>query len=154
DNFSVGGPSRTRNINGIVNSDWIVTLGGDGFRSQVDPEDPNIVYSALQYGYLSRFDKRTGEQLTIQPLIGREEENLRYNWDTPFIVSPHSHTRLYYAANKLYRSDDRGETWKLISGELSRKLDRNQLPVMGKVWGPDAVAKNQSTSFFGNATAL
>ncbi len=154
DNFSVGGPSRTRSINGIVNSDWFVTLGGDGFRSQVDPEDPNIVYSALQYGYLSRFDKRTGEQLTIQPLIGREEENLRYNWDTPFIISPHSHTRLYYAANKLYRSDDRGESWKLISGELSRKLDRNQLPVMGKVWGADAVAKNQSTSFFGNSTAL
>jgi len=67
DNFSVGGPSRTRNINGIVNSDWYVTLGGDGFRSQADPEDPNIVYAALQYGYLSRFDKRTGEQLTIQP---------------------------------------------------------------------------------------
>ena len=154
DNFSVGGPSRTRNINGIANSDWYVTLGGDGFRSQADPEDPNTVYAALQYGYLSRFDKRTGEQLTIQPLIGREEENLRYNWDTPFIISPHSHTRLYYAANKLYRSDDRGESWKLISGELSRKLDRNQLPVMGKVWGPDAVAKNQSTSFFGNATAL
>lgn len=154
DNFSLGGPSRTRNINGIANSDWYVTLGGDGFRSQADPEDPNTVYAALQYGYLSRFDKRTGEQLTIQPLIGREEENLRYNWDTPFIISPHSHTRLYYAANKLYRSDDRGESWKLISGELSRKLDRNQLPVMGKVWGPDAIAKNQSTSFFGNATAL
>jgi hypothetical protein len=69
-------------------------------------------------------------------------------------VSPHSHTRLYFAANKLFRSDDRGDTWKAISGDLSRQIDRNKLPVMGKVWGPDAVAKNQSTSFYGNVVAL
>ncbi|HXG68939.1 MAG TPA: glycosyl hydrolase [Blastocatellia bacterium] len=154
DNFSMGGPSRTRSASGIVNSDWFVTLGGDGFRSQVDPEDPNIVYSCLQYGVLSRFDKRTGERMGIQPLVGRDEEPLRYNWDTPFLISPHSRTRLYYAANKLFRSDDRGDSWKQISGELSRAIDRNKLPVMGKVWGPDAVAKSASTSFYGNSTAL
>ncbi|HEX8184983.1 MAG TPA: glycosyl hydrolase, partial [Blastocatellia bacterium] len=48
DNFNVGGPSRTRSASGIVNSDWFVTLGGDGFRTQVDPEDPNTVYTELQ----------------------------------------------------------------------------------------------------------
>ncbi len=154
DNYSFGGPSRTRSASGIVNSDWFVTLGGDGFHSRVDPEDPNTIYSALQYGVMVRFDKRTGERVNIQPLSGKGEDPLRYNWDTPFMISPHSHTRLYYAANKLYRSDDRGNTWKLISSELSRNLDRNKLPVMGKVWGPDAVAKNQSTSFFGNSIAL
>jgi hypothetical protein len=69
-------------------------------------------------------------------------------------VSPHSHTRLYFAANKLFRSDDRGDTWKAISGDLTRQIDRNKLPVMGKIWGPDAVAKNQSTSFYGNIVAL
>ncbi|MBI3653591.1 MAG: glycosyl hydrolase [Acidobacteria bacterium] len=154
DNYSFGGPSRTRSASGIVNADWYVTLGGDGFHSQVDPADPNTVYSALQYGVLVRFDKRTGERVSIQPLIGKDEAPLRYNWDTPFIISPHSHTRLYYAANKLYRSDDRGNSWKLVSGELSRNIDRNSLPVMGKIWGPDAVAKNQSTSLFGNSIAL
>jgi len=154
DNFSMGGPSRTRSASGITNGDWFVTLGGDGFRSQVDPSDPNIVYSALQYGVLSRFDKRTGERMGIQPKPGRGEAALRYNWDTPFIISPHSHTRLYFAANKLFRSDDRGDTWKVISGELSRGIDRNKLPVMGKIWGVDAVAKHASTSPFGNATAL
>jgi photosystem II stability/assembly factor-like uncharacterized protein len=142
DNFSMGGPARTRSASGIVNSDWFVTLGGDGFRSQVDPEDPNIVYSALQYGYLSRFDKRTGERMGIQPKVGKGEEALRYNWDTPFIISPHLRTRLYYAANKLYRSDDRGDSWTIVSGELSRQIDRDKLPVMGKVWGPDAVASS------------
>jgi hypothetical protein len=70
------------------------------------------------------------------------------------IISPHSHTRLYFAANKLFRSDDRGDTWKAISGDLTRQIDRNKLPVMGKVWDPDAVAKNVSTSFYGNIVAL
>jgi photosystem II stability/assembly factor-like uncharacterized protein len=154
DNFSVGGPSRTRSASGITSGDWFVTQGGDGFRTQVDPTDPNVVYSELQYGGLIRFDRRTGERHGIQPQVGRGEEPLRWNWDSPFIISPHKHTRLYFAANKLFRSEDRGDSWTTVSGELSRAIDRDKLPVMGRVWGPDAVAKHASTSFFGNATAL
>ena len=154
DNFSFGGPSRTRSASGITNADWFVTNGGDGFRSQVDPEDPNTIYASLQHGVLVRFDKRTGERIGIQPQPGRGEDPPRWNWDTPFIISPHLHTRLYMASDKLYRSDDRGDTWTTISGQLSRELDRDKLPVMGKVWGIDAVAKNASTAFFGNASAL
>ena len=154
DNFSWCGPARTRDLNGIVNSDWYVTTGGDGFRSLVDPEDPNTVYAESQYGVLARYDKPTGQELVLQPLEGKGEPPLRWNWDSPIIVSPHSHTRLYFAANKLFRSDDRGDSWKAISGDLTRQIDRNKLPVMGKVWGPDAVAKNQSTSFYGNIVAL
>jgi photosystem II stability/assembly factor-like uncharacterized protein len=154
DNFSWCGPSRTRNVNGIMNSDWYVTTGGDGFRSQVDPVDANTVYSESQYGVLVRYDKPTGQELVVQPVEGKGEPPLRWNWDSPILISPHSHTRLYFAANKLFRSDDRGDTWKAISGDLSRQIDRNKLPVMGKVWGPDAVAKNQSTSFYGNIVAL
>jgi photosystem II stability/assembly factor-like uncharacterized protein len=154
DNFSWCGPSRTKNVNGIMNSDWYVTTGGDGFRSQVDPEDPNTVYAESQYGQLVRFDKRTGEELVIRPQESKGEPPLRWNWDSPLIVSPHAHTRIYFAANKIFRSDDRGNTWKAISGDLTRQIDRNRLPVMGKVWGPDAVAKNQSTSFYGNIVSL
>ncbi|MGZ5481260.1 MAG: VPS10 domain-containing protein [Pyrinomonadaceae bacterium] len=154
DNYSFGGPSRTRSASGIVNSDWIVTQGGDGFRSQVDPEDPNTIYAESQNGGLVRFDKRTGVRVGIQRQDGRHDDPLRWNWDSPFIISPHSHTRLYFAADKLFRSDDRGDTWKLLSGQLSRNLDRDKLPVMGKVWSMDAVAKNASTAHFGNASAL
>lgn len=154
DNFAFGGPSRTRNVSGVVSSDWFVTQGGDGFRTQVDPEDPNTVYAELQHGVLVRDDRATGERMGIQPAIGRNEDPLRWNWDSPFIISPHSHTRLYFAADKLFRSDDRGDSWKVISGQLSRALDRDKLPVMGKIWSMDAVAKNQSTAFFGNASAL
>jgi photosystem II stability/assembly factor-like uncharacterized protein len=154
DYFSWCGPSHTRNVNGIVNSDWYVTTGGDGFHSQVDQVDSNTVYSESQYGVLVRYDKPRGQELVLQPLEGKGEPPLRWNWDSPLIISPHSHTRLYFAANKLFRSDDRGDTWKAISGDLTRQIDRNKLPVMGKVWGPDAVAKNQSTSFYGNIVAL
>jgi hypothetical protein len=131
-----------------------VTTGGDGFRAQVDPVDANTIYAESQYGVLVRHDKPTGQEVVLQPLEGKGEPPLRWNWDSPVIISPHSHTRLYFAANKLFRSDDRGDTWKAISGDLTRQIDRNQLPVMGRVWEPDAVAKNSSTSFYGNIVAL
>ncbi|MDT7540250.1 MAG: hypothetical protein QOE33_154 [Acidobacteriota bacterium] len=154
DNFNFGGPSRTRNANGIVNADWFVTLGGDGFRTQVDPTDPNTIYTEYQNGSISRFDKRTGERVGIQPEIGKGEEPLRWNWDSPFIVSPHLHTRLYFAADKLFRSDDRGDSWRVVSGQLSRGLNRDVLPVMGRIQSVDAIARHASTAFYGNGSAL
>ena len=154
DNFTWGGPSRTKSVNGIFNSDWYVSTGGDGFHAAVDPEDANTVYSESQYGVLVRFDRRTGQELLLQPQPGKGEAPLRWNWDAALLISPHSHTRVYFAANKLFRSDDRGDSWRAISADLTRQIDRNQLPVMGKVWGPDAVAKNQSTSFYGNIVSL
>lgn len=154
DNSSIGGPSRTTNNHGISNSDWYLTNGGDGFESQVDQEDPNIIYAQSQYGGLVRFDKKSGEQLDIRPVEMEGEPALRWNWDAPLLISQFSHTRLYFGANKLYRSDDRGNTWKLISGDLTRQIDRNKLPIMGKVWSVDAVAKNGSTDIFGQLTAI
>ena len=154
DNNSLGGPSRTRNASGIMNSDWYATNGGDGFRSQVDPTDSNIVYAESQNGGLARFDKKTGERANIVPIEGKDVESQRYNWDSPIQISPHSNTRLYFAGHKLYKSDNRGDDWKVISGDLSRGLDRNALPVMGKIWGPDAVEKNASTALYGNASSI
>ncbi|HYT94471.1 MAG TPA: hypothetical protein VEL76_37495, partial [Gemmataceae bacterium] len=154
DNFTFGGPARTRSVHGITNADWFVTQGGDGFHCRVDPKDPNTVYCEMQYGVLTRYDRKTGQSVVIQPQPGKGEPPLRWNWDSPLLISPHSNTRLYFAANKLFRSDDRGDSWKAISGDLTRQLDRDKLPVMGKLWGPDAVAKHQSTSFYGNCLAL
>lgn len=153
DNSTWGGPSRTTSTGGITNEDWYQVVGGDGYKVQVDPTDPNIVYGEAQYGYLVRFDRKSGEQVLIQPQPPKGEA-YRWNWDTPLLLSPHAPTRLYYAANKLFRSDDRGDSWKTISGDLTRQIDRNTLPVMGKVWSVDAVSKNASTSFFGNIVSL
>jgi photosystem II stability/assembly factor-like uncharacterized protein len=154
DNNSMGVPSQTINNEGIVNADWIPTLGGDGYESVIDPVDPNIVYAQYQYGGLVRYDKKNGEYISIKPQEGKGEEPYRWNWDSPVILSPHKHTRLYFASNKLFKSDDRGNTWEAISTDLTRQIDRNKLEVMGKVWSVDAVAKNASTSFYGNIVSL
>lgn len=154
DNFSLGGPARTPSANGIVNSDWYVTQGGDGFHSVPDPKNSNIIYAESQNGGLVRFDKRTGEALDIQPQPSGSMDPLRLNWDSPIIVSPHASNRVYFAAQYLFRSDDRGNAWKTISPDLTRHIDRNTLPVMGKVWGIDSVSKGASTSWYGNIVSL
>lgn len=154
DNFSLGGPSRTTRSDGIFSEDWIITNGGDGFESQIDPTDPNIVYAQSQYGGIVRFDRASGERLSIQPQAPPGEDSYRWNWDAPLLISPHRHTRLYFAANVLFRSDDRGESWQFISPDLTRRIDRNSLPVMGQIWSPEAVSKNASTSLYGNIVSF
>ncbi|MBE2209337.1 MAG: glycosyl hydrolase [Saprospiraceae bacterium] len=154
DNFSLGGPSRTRSAHGIVNEDWFVTNGGDGFESAIDPKNPNIVYAQAQHGVLVRYDRESGEATGIQPKPGKGEPELRWNWDSPLMTSAHVDKRLYFAANKVFRSDDQGNSWKAISPDLTRQLDRNTLPVMGRIQSMDAVAKNASTSLYGNLVAF
>ncbi len=154
DNATQGGPSRTTNRHGIRNSDWFVTVFGDGFDPAVDPENPNIVYSQWQYGGLVRYDRATGERIDIRPQPEPGGPPLRWNWDSALLISPHNPARLYFAAQILFRSDDRGDTWRAVSPDLTRNMDRNQLPVMGRVWSVDAVAKNNSTSFYGTIVAL
>jgi len=153
DNNTWGGPSRTTSSGGITNEDWFLVVGGDGYQAQVDPNNPNIVYAMWQYGNLVRYDRKSGEVFYIQPQPEKGEA-LRWNWDTPLLLSQHSNTRIYICANKVFRSDDRGQSWKAISPDLTRQIDRNKLPVMGKIWSPDAVAKNASTSFYGNIVSF
>jgi photosystem II stability/assembly factor-like uncharacterized protein len=154
DNNTLGGPSRTKSATGITNADWFVTVGGDGFEPAIDPTNPDIVYSQWQYGGLVRFDKKTGEAIDIKPQEREGEAAYRFNWDAPLLISKHNNKRLYFAANKVFKSDDQGNTWTVISEDLSSGIDRNKLKVMDKVWSMDAVAKNQSTSLYGNITAL
>ncbi len=154
DNATQGGPSRTNNVHGIRNSDWFVTVFGDGFDPVVDQTNPNIIYSQWQYGGLVRYDRRSGERIDIKPQEAKGGPPLRWNWDSALILSPHSPTRLYYGAQILFRSDDRGDTWKAISPDLTRNIDRNKLKVMGRVLSVDAIAKNESTSFYGTNVAL
>lgn len=154
DNFSLGGPSRVNTDHGIVNSDWFITHGGDGFESQIDPNDPNIVYAQSQYGVLVRYDKRSGEELGIQPQARKGELSYRWNWDAPLAVSPHREGRVYFAANKLFRTDDRGNSWEVLGDDLTRQVNRNELKVMDRVWGIDAVMKNSSTSPYGTIVAF
>ncbi|HET6574560.1 MAG TPA: hypothetical protein VFG68_13210 [Fimbriiglobus sp.] len=154
DNFTLGGPARTRSAHGIVNGDWYVVQGGDGFHVKVDPADPDTIYAEAQYGGLVRYDRKTGTRIDITPLAAPGEPPLRWNWDSPIVISPHDHRRVYFACNRVFRTDDRGGSWAPVSPDLSRQLDRDKLKVMGKLWGPDAVGRHQSTSFYGNIVAL
>lgn len=152
DNGSWYGPSRTLRRR-IVNSDWTYTIGGDGYLSIPDPAQPDIHYASSQYCGLRRYDRRTGNSVSIKPQPV-EDEIYRFNWNTPYFISPHKSSTLYVAANKVLKSTNRGDSWKVISPDLSRQISMDALPMMGKIWPPEAVAKNISTSPFGNIFAL
>ena len=154
DNNSLGVPSRTINAQGIVNSDWFMTIRGDGYEAQIDPDDPNIVYTQYQYGGLARYDKRTGEYAYIYPHPESGEKAYNFNWNAPLLISPHNSRRIYFGAEYLFVSDDRGDNWSKISPNLTRQLDRNKLEVAGRVWSVDSVAKNGFTSRYGAAIAI
>ncbi|MGV6832220.1 MAG: WD40/YVTN/BNR-like repeat-containing protein [bacterium] len=154
DNFSLGGPSRVLTNHGIRNSEWFITNGGDGFESQIDPNNPNIVYAQSQYGGLVRFDKKSGEIVGIKPKARKGENAYRFNWDAPLQVSRHLPGRLYFSAEKVFRSDDYGNSWNVISDDLSKQIDRNSLKVYDRVVSIDAVMKNGSTSLYGSIVAF
>jgi photosystem II stability/assembly factor-like uncharacterized protein len=154
DNNSFGCPAKTKSSSGILFTECFVTMGGDGFYSRVDPKDPNIIYANMQNGGMVRYDRRTAERVSIQPQAGKNDPPMRWNWDAPLIVSPHSNTRLYFGAQRLYRSDDRGDSWKVVSPDLTRALDRNKLPLMGKVQTVDAIQKNVSTALYDNISSI
>ena len=154
DNNTQGGPSRTPNASGIRNSDWFVTLTGDGHQPAADPSNPDIVYSQWQQGNLVRYDRSTGEYVYIQPQPAAGEPGERWNWDSPILISPHDPARLYFASQRVWRSDDRGDSWRPISSDLSRDQDRLKLPIMGRVWSYDSSWDLYAMSKYGNVTSL
>jgi photosystem II stability/assembly factor-like uncharacterized protein len=172
DNGSMCSPHRTQNAAGIRTSDVYRTGGGDGFTTRSDPEDPYFTYATSQNGNVQRLDLRTGQSRGIRPnptntraLDGTEIPaatggrggfpNERANWDTPYFVSPHNPTRLYWATNFMYRTDDRGDSWTRISADLTRNLDPSEVPIMGKLWDPaTTVSWNRATTALSNIVSM
>ncbi len=138
DNSTQGGPSQTDHVSGIRNHDWKIILGGDGHQPFADPTNPDIVYAQWQQGNLTRHDRRTGESIYIKPQPGKGESAERYNWDAPILISAHDPARLYFASQRLWRSDDRGDSWRAISRDLTRNQNRLDLPIMGRKQSYDA----------------
>ena len=155
DNNTQYGPSRTRSRSGILNGDWRPIIGGDGHDCAIDPTDPNVIYAESQQGVLRRVDRVTGNSIDIQPRPDDGEDGLRYNWDAPIHISPHSNTRIYHGSKKLFRSDDRGDSWKAISPDLSRNKDRYKLEHMDRVWSVDlGLYDTYAMSQYGNITSI
>jgi photosystem II stability/assembly factor-like uncharacterized protein len=154
DNNTQGGPSRTDNVHGIRNSDWFITLFGDGHQPATEPGNPNIIYSEMQQGFLVRINRTTGDIVYIQPQPDADEDYERFNWDAPILVSPHSPTRLYFASQRVWRSEDRGDSWTAISGDLTRDEERLTLPIMGKTWSYDSPWDLAAMSNYNTITSL
>ncbi len=153
DNGTIAGPSRTLNRTGVRTSDWSRVGGGDGFQAFFDPEQPELLYAQSQNGVLNRLDLSTGQSTGIRPSTGQKDRG-RWHWDSPLLVSKHATGRIYYAGHRLYRSDDRGDHWSAVSGDLTRNLDRSKLPIMGKVWDEEAVGLHLYTTTMSVITAL
>jgi photosystem II stability/assembly factor-like uncharacterized protein len=154
DNSSFGGPSRTDNNVGIRNSDWYLTLWADGHQSAADPSNPNIVYANWQEGNLTRYDRQTGESVYIRPQPAADEQEERFNWDAPILISPHNPETLYFASYRVWRSDNRGDAWRAISDDLTRNEDRLQQPLMGRRWSFDANWDLSAMSKYNTITSL
>lgn len=154
DNGSHGGLSRTRNSVGIVNSDWWITLDADGHQSAVEPGNPDITYGEFQEGWLWRIDQTTGETVFIQPQPALGEPAERFNWDAPILVSPHKPSRLYYASQRVWKSENRGDSWQAISGDLTRNQERLALPIMGGQQSWDNAWDVNAMSNYNSITSL
>ncbi len=154
DNNSQGGPSRTWSTRGIANQDWFVLLGGDGHQPATTPGNPNVMYAQSQQGNLHRIDRTTGEAVYIRPQSKPGEDYERFNWDSPILVSNHDPKRLYFASQRVWRSNDRGDSWKPVSTDLTKDQERLTLPIMGKKQSWDAVWDVYAMSTYNTITSL
>lgn len=119
DNGSWGVPSANRDIRGITVNDWIRVGGGDGFYCQPDATDPMTLFVEMQYGRLQRVNLASGAVANISPQPPKGQPPYRFNWNTPLLLSPHNPRIVYYGGNYLFRSLNRGESWEVISPELT-----------------------------------
>ena len=154
DNGTHGGPSRTDKRVGIPNSDWSIVNYADGHQPATEPGNPAIVYAESQEGGLQRLDRISGENIYIKPQPEEGEDFERFNWDSPILVSPHLATRIYFASQRVWRSDNRGDSWTAISGDLTRDQDRMILPLMDQTWSWDAPWDVNAMSTYNTITSL
>ncbi len=148
------GPSRTLNRDGVRNQDWYVPLGADGYGVAFDRENPDLMYLMFQEGMLFRKDRRNDEGLLIRPQATDSESPERWGWDSPILVSPHRSNRIYYGSQRVWRSDDRGNSWTAISGDLTQGKNRYEQKFMGRVWSVDALFDNGAMSKYATTTAI
>jgi photosystem II stability/assembly factor-like uncharacterized protein len=173
-----GGPSRVRNDAGISKEHWFELAAGDGHHMGVDPTDWTTVYESISGGSgkdLWRFNLRTGEQTYISPTPPRRADDrqndvalplsgnlrtpiepnevLRYTWTPGFLLSPHNPRVLYFGANRLFKSYDRGDTWVAMK-DLTKNVDRDKLQIMGVAGAQPMASKNDGTDQWGTIVAI
>ena len=148
------GPLRTNNIEGVRNQDWYVPLGADGYHVAFAPDDPDTLYLEFQIGNSFRYNRRTEEIISIKPQPAPSDPPERWNWDAPIVVSQHHNQRIYVASHRVWRSEDRGDSWTAVSGDLTRNQNRYELEMMGRVWGVDDLYDNGAMSNYSTISNL
>ena len=151
DNYDWCGPSASRMSRGIFNYDWFQILGGDGFVAIPDLRDSRIIYTESQDGNMVRRNKVTGESKAIRPtpqnvVNATAGEAYRFHWDTPLMLSPNDPGVLLAAANRVFRSTDRGDSWTAISPDLTTNEKRDSIVTMGLKGSEIAISRNDGIS--------
>lgn len=153
DNGTWYGPSAAWFRPRITNDEWFKIGGADGFHVQIDPRDPDRIYVESQNGGIQRFNRKTGEYTSIKPVTESPEETYRFNWNAPFLLSPHDPDTLYFGGNRLFISHDRGETWT-STNDLTAARDRGRLPIMGVPDDEITLSKHDGISYYGTLTTI
>lgn len=158
DNGSWCAPSDTWSNQGIRTRDWYNVGSGDGFYTVMHPTDPGVMLAESQNGNLMRVDLETGERArirpTVRPAAGEEERDLRWNWDTPALISAHDPSTIYFGANVLFKSTDLGQSWREISGDLTHAMDRGTLEIMGVMGDQPMMSPHDGTNSYGNLETI
>jgi hypothetical protein len=115
------------NTEGVRNQDWYVPLGADGYHVAFDPDDADTFYLEFQVGNTFRYDRRSMELIDIKPQAEPGEPPERWNWDVPIVVSPHASQRIYVGSQRLWRSEDRGDSWTAVSPDLTFNVQHTSM---------------------------
>ncbi len=153
DNHSWMGPSATRHWIGIINDDWRQIGFGDGMYWQPDPTSHRYVYGNSQNGNYTRLDAETGDVMNIRPSPPGNEPEYRWDWVSPSLVSQHDLDVVYVGGNRLFISRDRGVSWQRTE-DLTRRIDRDTLTLMGVAGADIALSRNDGTDSFGEITTI
>jgi len=153
DNHSFMGPSRTRRWAGIVNDDWKQVGYGDGMFWQPDQTADLFAYGTSNDGTYFRFHPVTGDMMDISPVAPVGEEEYRFDWTSPVLVSNHDPATVYVGGNRLFISHDRGESWERTK-DLSKQVHRDTVPLMGVPGSEITISPNDGTGSYGEAVAI
>ena len=146
DNGSWYGPSASPG--GVENKDWELSNWGDGFYSFRHPADPEIIYSESQGGNLVRFNQEDGQSKDIKPLPGEGEPEYRFNWNSPIHLSPTNPERMYFGAQFLFKTENRGDSWEKISPDLTTNdPQRQRQKQSGGLSIDNSTAENNATIY-------
>jgi photosystem II stability/assembly factor-like uncharacterized protein len=155
DNDSWCGPSATFVQRGMSNDEWMKVGGGDGMWSRIDSKDPDTIYAGSQDGSLTRRDLRSQQSKSIRPREESETEpRYRFQWTSPFLISEFDNKTLYSGGNFVFKSSDRGDRWTKLGPDLTTGVDRNKVPILGKLPSREMLSLNDGVQSFPCISAL